>query len=172
MQHRTERSESKADDHLLWLRETAHQVEQLRRPGSVSLIVGDRAAGLALLEKLGRALDAQPASITELGLEQTPARSERELSSRLSRYSLLFDLEALFWSAWLPIDPVRYLRHHARKRGVIALWPGRVSGRVTTFSDPGRQDHLRAELADVCVLRPVPTRFPDEVPFEIERIPQ
>ena len=89
----------------------------------------------------------------------------------MSGYSLLYDLEALFWVAWLRIDPVRYLRHHARERGVVALWPGRVSGKVATFSDPGRRDHLRTELSDLSVLRPLPTRFPDEIPFEIERIP-
>lgn len=171
MQQRMERSESEADERPLWLRKTDHQVEQLRQPGSVSLIVGDRAAGLALLEELGRALGAQPASISQLGLEEAPARNERELRSRLSGYSLLFDLEALFWSAWLPIDPVRYLRQHARKGGVVALWPGRVSGHVATFSDPGRRDHLRTELSGLSLLRPLPTRFPDEVPFEIERIP-
>ena len=166
-----EQSKTEADDRPLWLHEMANQVEELRRPGSVGLIVGGRAAGLALLEELGRVLSAPPASITEIGLEQAPARHERELRSRLSGHALLYDLESLFWVAWLRIDPVRYLRHHARERGVIALWPGRVSGRVATFSDPGRRDHLRTELSDLSVLRPLQTRFPDEVPFEIERIP-
>jgi len=171
MRQRMKQSESAAGDRPLWLQEMAHQVEQLRRPGSVGLIVGERSAGLALLEDLGQALGAPPASITQIGLEDSPARSERELSSRLSGYSLLYDLEALFWVTWLRIDPLRYLRHHARERGVVALWPGRVSGNVATFSDPGRRDHLRTELSSLSVIRPLPTRFPDEVPFEIERIP-
>ncbi|WP_419922691.1 hypothetical protein [Candidatus Poriferisodalis sp.] len=166
-----EQSETEADDRPLWLHEMAHHVEHLRQPGSVGLIVGDRPAGLALLEELGRVLSTPPTSITQIGLEHTPARSERELRSRLSGHPLLYDLEALFWVAWLRIDPVRYLHHHARKSGVIALWPGRVSGNVATFSNLGRRDHLRTELSDLSVLRPLPTRFPDDVPFEIERIP-
>ena len=48
---------------------------------------------------------------------------------------------------------------------------GRVTARVATFAVPGRTDYVRDEMTGISVLRPVPTCFPDEVPFEIERIP-
>ena len=89
---------------------------------------------------------------------------------RLDGHPLLCDVEALCWDPWLSLDVRRFLELHARRSGVVALWPGRVKGRVATFSAPGRKDHERVELAGWSILRPVPTRFPDEVPFEIERI--
>ena len=156
----------------LWLQQVDHEIEGLSRPGSVGLIAGDRSASLALLELLGHVAGAAPVSITEVGLSRTPARSERELRTRLSGYSLLFDLEALCWGSWLRLDPLRLLRLLARERGVVALWPGSISGRVATFSEPNRRDRLRVELAELTVLSPVATRFPDDVPFVIERIPR
>ena len=54
---------------------------------------------------------------------------------------------------------------------MVALWPGRITGRVATFAAPGRTDYVRVDVTGISVLRPVLTRFPDEVPFEIERIP-
>ena len=156
----------------LWLDRVSHAIGGLSRNESVGLIAGDRAAGLEVLNELGRVLDVTPVSITEVGLIETPARSEQELRARLSGCALLFDLEALCWGPWLRLDPLRFLRLLARERGVVALWPGRISGRVATFSEPNRRDRLRVELAELTVLRPVATRFPDDVPFVIERIPR
>ena len=83
----------------------------------------------------------------------------------------MYDLEAICWDRGRGLDLLRFLRMHARKGGVVALWPGRITERVATFSAPGRRDYVRIALTELSVLRPVATRFPDEIPFEIERIP-
>lgn len=154
----------------LWLGKVGHEVEWLSRPGSVGLVAGDRATGLGVLEELGHLSMAAPVSITDVGMCHPPVQSWQELTARLAGYSLLFDLEALCWRPWLGVDVLRFLRLHARKCGVVALWPGRIRERVAIFSVPGRDDYVRVDLGGVSVLRPVPTRFPDQVPFEIERI--
>ena len=157
----------------LWLERVAEDIQGLGRPGSVALVSGDSAAradGLAVLDDLGRALGTAPVSVTEVGLSGSPARTWQGLLERLEGHPLLVDVEALCWDPWLSLDVRRFLELHARRSGVVALWPGRVRGRVATFSAPGRKDHGRVELAGWSILRPVPTRFPDEVPFEIERI--
>lgn len=110
-------------------------------------------------------------SLTEVALSDPPIRRGEELTERLADCPLLFDLETLCWNQGLGIDPLRFLRLHARKLGVVALWPGRITGRVATFSAPGRKDHQRVVLAELSVVRSVTTRFPDEVPFRVERIP-
>lgn len=159
----------------LWLEQAHGAVEALRQPGTVALLgvgSGGRAGGLAVLDELGRALGAAPVSVTEVGLAGTPAGTWQELLDRLEGCPLLYDLEALCWEPWLLVDLRRFLQLLARKAGVIALWPGRVGDAVASFSEPGRRDHVRVELAGMSVLRPVPTRFPDEVPFEIERAPR
>ena len=99
-------------------------------------------------------------------------RDVGELLERLEGRPLLYDLEALCWEPWLFLDVRRFLQLLARQVGVIALWPGRVGDAVASFSEPGRRDHVRVELAGMSVLRPVPTEFPDEVPIEIERVPR
>ena len=155
----------------LWLGQVEREIKSLSRPESVGLIAGDRAAGLAVLEELGGVLGVDPVSVTEVGVTRTPVRNWQELLERLDGCSLLFDLEALCWRPWLRVDVLRFLRLHARKCGVVALWPGRVTARVATFAVPGRTDYMRDEVTGISVLRPVLTCFPDEVPFEIERIP-
>jgi hypothetical protein len=44
------------------------------------------------------------------------------LLARLATHFLLFDLEILCWP-WLQLDPVRLLRAHSVRGGVIAVWP-------------------------------------------------
>jgi hypothetical protein len=50
------------------------------------------------------------------------------------------------------------------------VWPGEIVDRRARYSAPGHPDHYDQRLADVVVLRPRTTRFPDEVPYEIERV--
>lgn len=113
----------------------------------------------------------EPTSVTEVALGGAPAETSHDLLERLAGRSLLFDLETICWSPWLHLDPMRLLREHARGHGVLAVWPGTVSGRTATFSAPDRRDYVAADVRGLSVLRTVPTRFPDEVPFTIERIP-
>lgn len=155
----------------LWLDQAGDQVQGLLRRESVGLVAGDRAEGLAVLNELGRISGAAPVSLTEVGLPGTPVRRWEEFAERLAGCPLLYDLESLCWDRGLGLDVLRLLRLHARKQGVVALWPGRINERIATFSAPGRRDFVRFALGELSVLRPVSTRFPDEVPFEIERIP-
>ena len=155
----------------LWLDQAAREIAGLSRPESVGLVAGDRADGLVVLHELGRVFEAAPVSMTEVMVSCAPVRRWEELSERLAGCPLLYDLEALCWDRGLGLDLLRFLRMHARKCGVVALWPGRITERIATFSAPGRRDYVRFALTELSVLRPAPTRFPDEVPFEIERIP-
>ena len=155
----------------LWLGQVSHEVEGLARRDSVGLVAGGRVEGLAVLHELGRVFGVAPASVTEVVLSSGPVRQWRELAERLAGCPLLFDLEALCWDRGMGLDLLRFLRLHAHKHGVVALWPGRITEQTATFSMPGRRDYVRVALGELSVLRPVRTRFPDEVPFEIERIP-
>lgn len=155
----------------LWLDRIDGDVEGLFRRESVGLVAGDRTEGLAVLRELGRVFGATPVSLTEIVLTDVPFRRWEELAERLAGCPLLFDLESLCWDRGLGLDVLRLLRLHARERGTVALWPGRITERIATFSAPGRRDFVRFALGKLSVLRPVRARFPDEVPFEIERIP-
>ena len=155
----------------LWMDRVSREIEGLSRPESLGLIAGDRQDGLAVLHELGRAFRSAPVSVTEVMLSGTPFRHSDDLTERLAGCPLLFDLEVLCWRQEPALDLQRFLRLHARKHGTVALWPGRITERVAMFSESGRRDFVRFALTEVTVLRPVPTRFPDEVPFEIERIP-
>ena len=121
----------------LWLDQAAREIEGLSRPESVGLIAGDRADGLAVLHELGRVFGAAPVSITEVMVSCAPFRRWEELTERLAGCPLLFDLEALCWDRGPGLDLLRFLRLHARRCGVVALWPGRITERIATFSAPG-----------------------------------
>lgn len=155
----------------LWLDQVGDDIQGLLRRESVGLVTGDRVEGLAVLHELGSVFGAAPASLTEVVLSGAQFRRWEDLAERLAGCPLLFDLEALCWDRGLGLDLLRLLRLHAREHGVVALWPGRINERVATFSAPGRRDYVRVALTELSVLRPVQTRFPDEIPFELERIP-
>lgn len=156
----------------LWLDRINGEVDGLFRRESVGLVAGGRAEALAVLHELGRVVGTAPASITEVVLTDVPFRRWEDLAGRLAGCPLLYDLESLCWDRGLGLDVLRFLRLHARDRGTVALWPGRIAERIATFSAPGRRDFVRFALGELSVLRPVRTHFPDEVPFKIERIPR
>lgn len=83
--------------------------------------------------------------------------------------TVVTDLDALLWPQ-MHVSPLQLLSLLARRRPTIAVWPGEISGVRASYSVPGRPDHHDVVLRDVIVLRPCTTRFPDEVPFTIERI--
>ncbi len=154
----------------LWVQSVSSSLAEWRRPGALTLICGSRPSSIQLLRSLGEAMALEPASVTEVALTEVPARTSHELLERLAGRRLLFDLETICWSPWLHLDPMRLLREHARSQGVLAVWPGTVSARTATFSAPDRRDYVAVDVRGLSVLRTVPTRFPDEVPFVIERI--
>lgn len=83
---------------------------------------------------------------------------------------MLTDLDVLFWPD-LQLDPIGLLRRLSADGPVIAVWPGRVSGGRVSYSEPGRPDHYDEPLRDALLLRPIHVTFPDEAPYELERIP-
>jgi hypothetical protein len=86
-----------------------------------------------------------------------------------SRY--LVDLDVLFWRPWLQLDPLLLLRSLARSASRVAAWPGEIEGGTALYSERGRQDYFSAVVRDIVILRSRPVYYPDEPPFEIERIP-
>lgn len=160
-----------ADKELRWLPKVMRDLSAMRRPGQIALVEGPRREAAALLAQLALLDGAAVVSVSEAGLLGAPVTSENELATRLGTARYLIDLESLCWSPWLKVDPIRFLRQLARRHGVFAVWPGRLQDRTATFSTPGRRDYVSVGIAGVCVLRPVGTRFPDEIPFWIERMP-
>jgi hypothetical protein len=82
---------------------------------------------------------------------------------------VITDIDMLF-SPPLRMPVLQFLRNRSRQQATIVVWPGDIAGSRAIYSTPGRPDHYDAPLSDVIVLRPRETRFPDETPFEIERI--
>ena len=115
-----------------------------------------------------------PVSITEVMVSCAPFRRWEELSpSGWQAVRCCIDLEALCWERGAGAGPAAFpASARPQMHGVVALWPGRITECIATFSALG-PERLRACRLDrtSAVLRAAPTRFPDEVPFEIERIP-
>jgi hypothetical protein len=92
-----------------------------------------------------------------------------ELDIACGDATVITDIDLLLWPA-LRVPVVPFLAARRGRRTTVAVWPGRITAGRATYSAPGRPDHYDIALRDVIVLRPRPTRFPDEVPFDIERI--
>ncbi len=108
--------------------------------------------------RLGRALADRP---------QPP--SVVDVESACDHATVVADLDVLFWPD-MNMAPMQLLAARARQRPTIAVWPGHILGVRATYSASGMPDHHDIPLRDTVVLRPRGTRFPDEVPFTIERI--
>lgn len=123
--------------------------------GLVERLQVDLALGVV---RLGRVLAERP---------QPP--SVADVESACSDATVIADLDVLLWPE-MHMAPLQLLTARARRRPTIAVWPGHISGVRATYSAPGKPDHHDIPLRDAVVLRPHGTRFPDEVPFTIERI--
>jgi len=120
----------------------------------------------ALAHMIGEA----PTRVGQLLAEHDAPPDRDVIVAALQGHRLLTDLDVLF-SPQLRVDPVALLRRITTDGPVIAVWPGRISGRRATYSEAGRPDHYDAPLSDALVLTPVSVAFPDEIPYELERIP-
>lgn len=98
------------------------------------------------------------------------APSIADVESACGEATLVADLDVLLWPE-MHVRPLQLLARRARRRPTMAVWPGDISGGRASYSAAGRPDHHDIALRDVVVLRPRATRFPDEAPFTIERIP-
>lgn len=138
-------------------------------PGRLALLVD----GLRAEEAARRLADAWGTTPVQVGhvlttSEQPP--TPEQVIRELSDGAVFIDLEILFWKD-LRLDPVSLIRQLARSGPRVFLWPGHIVAKTASFSHPGRADHYEARLSDAIVLRAKAPRFPDEAPYEIERIP-
>lgn len=92
-----------------------------------------------------------------------------EIEAACGTATVIADIDVLMWPA-VQVSPLQLLSGLARRRPTIAVWPGDVRGGRATYSAPGRPDYHDIALRGVSVLRPRDTRFPDEIPFTIERV--
>jgi len=153
--------------------EAGHQLlgELAMGRGRCALIAAELPAADRLVARLAGDLDLQVTRVgAALAVHERPP-TPREVEVACSSASILTDLDVLLWPALgVPLLPL--LAALARRRPVIAVWPGEITGQRARYSSPGRPDHHDVRLTDVVVLRPRNTRFPDEVPYEIERLTQ
>lgn len=134
-----------------------------------ALIAGDSPATDAVVERLtwdlGLAAVRMGAALAHVDHPPT----QWEIEEACGDATVLADIDLLMWpDIGLPV--LAFVIGRARHQPTIVVWPGAVSDQRALYSAPGRPDHHDERLGDVVVLRPRTTRFPDEVPFDIERI--
>lgn len=136
-------------------------------PGRLCLVTGDDAEPVT--NQLAGALGVQPCQVGKLVTDTPSVPSVGEIASLLSAEVVLVALDVLFWPA-LAVDPLGLLQSLSRSRPRIALWPGVIEGRRARYSDPGRPDAYDHALDDALLLRARRVRFPDELPYTLERV--
>lgn len=128
---------------------------------------GDRAD--RLVERLSTDLDLTVVHLGAALADSQGPPSSGQVEAACTDAGVLTDLDVLLWPA-LGIPILSFLANQARRRAIIAVWPGEIADRRARYSSPGRPDHYDQRLSDVVLLRPRTVRFPDEVPYDIERI--
>lgn len=92
-----------------------------------------------------------------------------DVAAAIGTATVLLDLDCLLWpDLGLPLIP--FLMNLARARPVIAVWPGEITGARARYSVLGRPDYYNQPVPSAFLLRPRPTRYPDEVPYVMERV--
>jgi hypothetical protein len=145
--------------------------ELTRAPGRVALIAGDAAEVDGLVHRLGSDLAIGAVSVGSALADRPQRPTATDIDTACGDATILSDLDLMLWPA-LHVPLLSFIASRSRRWPTITVWPGDIVNRRATYSAPGRPDHHDAALHDVIVLRPRPTRFPDEVPYRIERIPQ
>lgn len=123
----------------------------------------------ALIELLVTDLGLQVARIGSVLAESEHPPTPEQVGAACADAVILADLDLLFWPA-LHLDPLAFLADRSRRLPTIAVWPGTISGGRASYSQPGRPDYYDGRLGDCLLLAPRARRYPDEVPFVIERI--
>ncbi len=136
-----------------------------------ALIAGELEAADSLVDRLATDLSLTVVHLGAALADQSTPPTITNVEAAAGSASILADLDLLLWPT-LGIPLLPFLRMLARRRPVIAVWPGEISRGRVRYSASGRPDHYDERLTDVVVLQPRNRRFPDEVPYEIERIAQ
>lgn len=160
-----------ADDLNRWP-DTGHALlaELAAARGRVALMVG--ATSTTADGLVARFRDDLGLTVVSLGLALAD-RAEPPMADEIEvacvNATVITDIDVLFW----PDSPTRalpFLAARGRRRPTIAVWPGQIASGRATYSAIGRPDYTDVAIRDVIILHPRTTRFPDEVPFSIERI--
>jgi hypothetical protein len=155
-------------DRAVWPDHAGELIRELgSAPGRLCLITGDAAEGAA--EKLAGALGIRPCQVGRLLTDSATVPSVRTIESLLAKETIFVALDVLFWPG-LVLDPLALLRDLSRSRPRIAVWPGVIQGRRAQYSEPGRVDAYDRVLEDALLLRARQVRFPDDVPYTVERV--
>lgn len=140
-------------------------LEELKRAhGRFALAAGSGAEDLVAL--MAKAADSTHSSVGRT-LTQGNGRPDDPMGP-LEGSEFLVNLDILF-APQLKIDPLDLLRSLARRRPIVAAWPGWIEGDEAFYSEPGRRDYYRRRLENVLLLRPRPQALPGTPEFDIER---
>jgi len=137
--------------------------------GRCGLVVG--ASKRAVTQQLAQLDGTVAVSVGQALTSGAKVTSPEEVHRILDASRYLVDLDVLFWRPWLHLDPLLLLRSLARSASRAVAWPGEVEAGTAYYSEPGRRDYFAAVVRDIVILRSRPIYYPDEPPFEIERIP-
>ena len=138
--------------------------------GRVALVsAGDLLAADGLVERLQDDLNLAVVPLGKALADGAEPPTAEEISQACGDAAVITDIDLLFWPA-SPVRALPFLTARARRLPTIAVWPGKIAGGRAAYSALGGPDHTDVALRDVIILRPRTTRFPDEVPFRIERI--
>ena len=114
-------------------------------------------------------LSLSAASVGRLLADRSQAPSPSDVEALLAEFHVLYDLDVLMWPA-LKVSVESLFRSLARRGPRIWVWPGTIEGGHARYGISGRPDYHDVRLSDTIVLRPLARRFPDEVPYAVERI--
>jgi len=129
-----------------------------------SITIGDDLVG-RLVSDLSLRRTQLGRSLAKLAAPPTP----EQIVAAAGDAEILQDIDLLLWPE-VRVDVLAFLRGRARNGATLAVWPGIIDGGRATYSDPGRPDYYTRGLTDCLILTPRGIRYPDEVPFVIERI--
>jgi hypothetical protein len=161
--------EDVADVDTTWPEAGLDLIDELARTGRVGLIVGSPGEVQVLIRRLRDDLGLTTISLGQALCDRTGPPSIGDIEAALDGAGVLDDIDLLFAPA-LHVDVLSFLVMRSRRMPTIAVWPGEIVDRRARYSVPPRPDHQEAALTGAVILRPTQTRFPDEVPFKIERI--
>lgn len=143
--------------------------ELAAKPGRICLLASRGSSTAWMAHALA---EAGKASLTRFGAwltEDTECPKAVETWRPENQRAVLLNLDILFWPA-VGVDPLALLRLYSKRHAILAVWPGNITEGVARYSEPGRVDHFSRKLEDSVVLRPRSTAYPDEIPYQIERI--